>query len=70
MVAAVALLSFFAIPKLFSQTEKYAEVGWQLKDLPQDSIYGASVERAYAQLLKGKKSQRIIVAVIDAHQRS
>ena len=65
MVAAVALLSFFAIPKLFSQTEKYAEVGWQLKDLSQDSIYGASVERAYAQLLKGKKSQRIIVAVID-----
>jgi cell wall-associated protease len=38
---------------------------WQLLDFQQDSVYGASVNRAYKELLEGKKSHRVIVAVID-----
>ncbi|MDP4262222.1 MAG: S8 family peptidase [Bacteroidota bacterium] len=38
---------------------------WQLLDYQQDSVYGASVNRAYNELLKGKKSHPVIVAVID-----
>ncbi|MCL6523907.1 MAG: S8 family peptidase [Thermoflavifilum sp.] len=39
--------------------------GWQLMDYATDSVYGASVNKAYAELLKGKKSHPVIVAVID-----
>ncbi len=38
---------------------------WQLLDYQQDSVYGASVNRAYKELLKGKKSHPVIVAVLD-----
>ena len=34
-------------------------------DLQKDSVYGTSVNKAYEELLKGKKSHQIIVAVID-----
>jgi cell wall-associated protease len=37
----------------------------QLLDYEQDSVYGTSVNRAYKELLKGKKSHPVIVAVID-----
>ncbi|HEX4851135.1 MAG TPA: S8 family peptidase, partial [Puia sp.] len=40
--------------------------GWQLMDWKKDSIFGASVEKAYSELLTGKKSKQVIVAVIDA----
>ena len=39
---------------------------WQLLDYQHDSVYGASVQRAYDELLKGRKSRPVIVAVIDA----
>lgn len=38
---------------------------WQLLDYQKDSVYGTSVNRAYKELLKGKKSHLVIVAVID-----
>jgi cell wall-associated protease len=38
---------------------------WQLLDFERDSVYGASVNRAYLELLKGKKGRPVIVAVID-----
>lgn len=38
---------------------------WQLLDYGQDGVYGASVNKAYKELLKGKKSTPVIVAVID-----
>ncbi|MGY4385820.1 subtilisin family serine protease [Pedobacter sp. UYP24] len=40
--------------------------GWLHKDLKTDSIFGISTEKAYAELLKGKKSTQVIVGVIDA----
>ncbi len=43
-----------------------ADVNWQNKDFLQDYTVGSSVDKAYKELLKGKKPrQRIIVAVLD-----
>jgi len=53
---------------LYAQTtpQKLTKLqSWQLLDYKQDSVYGASVNRAYKELLKGKKSHTVIVAVID-----
>lgn len=39
---------------------------WSHLDLAKDSIPGMSVDKAYTQLLKGKKGVKVIVAVIDS----
>ena len=39
---------------------------WNLADLSKDTIPGMSVDRAYSELLQGKKGQQVIVAVIDS----
>ncbi|PWT76329.1 MAG: peptidase S8 [Bacteroidetes bacterium] len=51
---------------VLAQARRFTPRGWQLMDLKKDSIYGASVNRAYSELLVGKKSKQVIVAVIDA----
>lgn len=40
--------------------------GWHLLDKTKDGFYGISVNKAYTELLKGKKSTPITVAVIDS----
>ena len=39
---------------------------WHNLDIEIDSVPGTSVERAYNELLKGRKANKVIVAVIDA----
>lgn len=39
---------------------------WSHLDLAKDSIPGMSVDKAYAELLKGKKGVKVIVAVVDS----
>ncbi len=39
---------------------------WSHLDLAKDTVPGMSVDKAYMQLLKGKKSTRVIVAVVDS----
>jgi cell wall-associated protease len=39
--------------------------GWHLKDHSKDGLYGISLDKAY-EFVKGKKSQTVIVAVIDS----
>ena len=39
---------------------------WQLKDLDADKKLGTSTEKAYKELLAGKKSTPVIVAIIDS----
>lgn len=39
---------------------------WQNMDLKKDSIFGISVEKAYSELLKDKKSKPVVVAIIDS----
>jgi cell wall-associated protease len=64
-VLAVALS--FVSGSVFGQTSAKEPVGngWHLKDHKETGAYGISLEKAY-KLLKGKKSQTVIVAVIDS----
>jgi len=39
---------------------------WSHLDLQKDSIPGMSVDKAYAEILKGKKSTKVIVGVVDS----
>ena len=51
----------------FSQTAvKDVPKGWHMLDPQKDGYYGIDVEKAYNELLKGKKSVPVIVAVIDS----
>lgn len=63
-----SLLSFF-LALLFSTAvfaqEKAPDRNWQNLDYSTDSVMGISVNKAYAELLKGKKAKRVIVAVLD-----
>lgn len=50
----------------YAQTSvKEVPNGWHLKDQSKDGFYGISLDRAY-EFVKGKKSQPVIVAVIDS----
>ena len=48
-----------------AQAEKKPVSGWQNLDLKTDSVFGISTEKAYKELLKGKKHTTVLVAVID-----
>jgi len=50
-----------ALP-LFVNAQK---ANWQNLDLKTDSVFGIGTEKAYKELLKGKKSTKVIVAVND-----
>jgi len=41
------------------------KANWQNLDLKKDTVLGISTERAYNELLKGKKATTVIIAVID-----
>ncbi len=52
-------------PKIAELTEKEAK-HWGHLDLQKDTIPGMSVDRAYSELLKKRKGDQVIVAVIDS----
>ncbi|MEJ5994686.1 S8 family peptidase [Pedobacter sp. Du54] len=56
-----AFLLLCALP-FFSVAQK---PNWQNLDLKTDTTFGISTEKAYKELLKGKKSSPVIVAVLD-----
>jgi subtilisin family serine protease len=56
-VASLALLPFLGIAQ--------QKINWQNLDLKTDTTFGISTEKAYKELLKGKKSTPVIVAVLD-----
>jgi len=61
-------LAFFALPFIsFAQNKENESpvANWQNLDLKSDGVFGISTEKAYVEILKGKKSNPIIVAVID-----
>lgn len=58
-IIATVILSTFSVA-LFAQKSN-----WQNLDLKTDSVFGISTEKAYKELLKGKKSVPVIVAVLD-----
>ena len=61
-------ISFFVLTfSLSAQTEarKILPNGWHLSDKNESGAYGISLDKAY-QFLKGKKSNTVVVAVIDS----
>lgn len=56
---------FVAGIALSSNAQKQAPNGWHLSDPQTSGFYGISADKAY-QFLKGKKSQTVVVAVIDS----
>src|ERR1700750_1655152 len=57
------LFSLFQFAR--AQSNIYNAHGWQLLDYRTDSVFGAGINRAYTELLKGKTAHPVIVAVID-----
>ncbi len=58
----IIALSFISAFPLFTIAQK---PNWQNLDYKTDSTFGISTEKAYKELLKGKKSTPVIVAVLD-----
>lgn len=58
-----ALVATLLLSGLFASAQKH---NWQSMDLQKDSVFGISVEKAYTELLKDKKSKTVLVAVIDS----
>ena len=62
----VSITVFFSSINLtFGQSTIYNAPGWQFLDYRKDSVFGAGINRAYNELLAGKKAFPVIVAVID-----
>lgn len=62
LILAIGL--FIPVIAAAQQTKKPVS-GWQNLDLKTDSVFGIGTEKAYAELLKGKKHATVVVAVID-----
>jgi subtilisin family serine protease len=61
-------LSILALPFVSSAQSAEDEspvANWQNLDLKSDGVFGISTEKAYKDIIKGKKSSPIVVAVID-----
>ena len=54
------------MPLKASELTENEKKSWGLLDLAKDTIPGMSVERAYENIIKNKKGQTVIVAVIDS----
>ncbi|MBO9730949.1 MAG: S8 family peptidase [Chitinophaga sp.] len=65
MAGCVALLTAFTT-NTSAQSKAQVPKNWHLLSYDTDSVYGTSTEKAYKELLKGKKSTPVIVAVIDS----
>jgi cell wall-associated protease len=59
-------LSIITLSVFYSYGLSQTASSWWQLDYQQDSVYGTSVNKAYKDLLKGKKGNPVIVAVIDA----
>lgn len=60
------LLATYIFVMLLSNVLFAQQVSWLHKDLAADSVFGISSEKAYSSILKGRKSSKVIVAVIDS----
>lgn len=60
------LLASFGTYAQTAAAKETVPQGWHLLDKQNDGYYGIGVEKAYKELLKGRKSNTVIVAVIDS----
>jgi cell wall-associated protease len=63
VAAGVVLMTALSNP---SSAQSTVPRNWHLLSYTSDSVYGTQVEKAYAELLKNKKSTPIVVAIIDS----
>lgn len=63
MMKRAALSTVFALGLSFTTLAQHNN--WQNKDLKTDTVFGVSTEKAYQELLKGKKAVPVIVGVLD-----
>ncbi|SEW40293.1 Subtilase family protein [Chitinophaga sp. YR573] len=66
MAGGVAMVTVLTTSKSYGQGTTALPKNWQLLNYATDSVFGTGVEKAYKDLLKGKKSTPVIVAVIDS----
>jgi cell wall-associated protease len=66
LAGCVALMTAFTTNTTNAQSKVQTPKNWQLLSYDTDSVFGTSTEKAYKELLKGKKSTPVIVAVIDS----
>ena len=59
------LLIAISFPLLLNAQTAGLKTNWQNLDLKTDSVFGIGTEKAYTELLKGKKHVPVLVAVID-----
>lgn len=55
-----------AIPLKIDELTESEKKNWSHLDLIKDTIPGMSVDKAYAEIIHGKKGKKVIVAVLDA----
>ncbi|WP_212004127.1 S8 family peptidase [Chitinophaga sp. HK235] len=65
VLACVALMTAFTT-RTVAQSKTPVPRNWQLLSYDTDSVYGTATEKAYKEILKGRKSTPVIVAVIDS----
>lgn len=65
LIYTTAILALPVISYAQSTAIESPKENWQNLDLKTDGIFGISTEKAYQELLKGKNSNPVIVAVID-----
>lgn len=61
----IAFLTLFLLPGIGMAQRDVYPLDWFLRDVEQDSMYGAGVHRVYKELLPGKEASPLVVAVID-----
>jgi len=63
---AVAPITSATVTAKKGQLKDEALQRWSHLDIAKDSVPGMSVDRAYAEILKGKKGEKVVVGVIDS----
>jgi len=65
MAGSIVLMAALTTKPTYAQTSATPR-NWHLLNYAQDSVYGTGVEKAYKELLKGRKTTPVLVAVIDS----
>lgn len=60
------LFAILSITSLLSIAQNSKVKGWHLLDFEKEGYLGTGVNRAYAELLKGRKSRPVLIAVLDS----
>ncbi|MFN0290724.1 S8 family peptidase [Pedobacter helvus] len=64
-IRSLVALALLAAGPLFTSAQSQKK-NWYNLDLKADSVFGISTEKAYNELLKGKKSTTVIVGILDS----